>query len=281
MSTEHGVALITGAGRGLGRAFAIALAENEYKVALTARTEAEINATAEVITSNGGRAIAIPGDVTDRQAVEQAVATTEAELGPITVLINNAGVLNGGLIGTIDPDEWWRDIEINLRGPFLFVNAILPGMLTRGQGRIINIASGAGLQAIETGASYCVSKAALIRLSEMIALETTKQGLATFAIHPGTLRTPMNLRFMESEDFMESEEMRRRSPDVAAWFDQLFAEGQDTPIERSVQLILTLASGKADALSGCFLSVDDDLDALLAQADAIQNEGRLRLRLAE
>jgi NAD(P)-dependent dehydrogenase (short-subunit alcohol dehydrogenase family) len=275
MSTEQGVALITGAGRGLGRAFAIALAESEYKVALTARTEAEINATAEVITSNGGRAIAIPGDVTDRQAVERAVATTEAELGPITVLINNAGVLNGGLIGTIDPDEWWRDIEINLRGPFLFVNAILPGMLARGQGRIINIASGAGLQAIETGASYCVSKAALIRLSEMIALETTKQGLATFAIHPGTVRTPMNLRFMESE------EMRRRSPDVAAWFDQLFAEGQDTPIERSVQLILTLASGKADVLSGCFLNVDDDLDALLAQADAIQNEGRLRLRLAE
>jgi 3-oxoacyl-[acyl-carrier protein] reductase len=275
MSTEHGVALITGAGRGLGRAFAIALAENEYNVALTARTEAEINATAEAITSNGGRVIAIPGDVTDRQAVERAVATTEAELGPITLLINNAGVLNGGLIGTIDPDEWWRDIEINLRGPFLFVHAVLPGMLTRGQGRIINIASGAGLQAIETGASYCVSKAALIRLSELIALETTKHGLATFAIHPGTVRTPMNLRFMASE------EMRRRSPDVAAWFDQLFAGGHDTPIERSVQLVLTLASGKADALSGCFISVDDDLDALLAQADGIQSEGRLRLRLAE
>jgi NAD(P)-dependent dehydrogenase (short-subunit alcohol dehydrogenase family) len=224
MSTEHGIALITGAGRGLGRAFAIALAENGFKVAVTARTEAEINATAEAIVRNGGSAIAVPGDVTDRQAVERVVATTEAELGPIDVLINNAGVLNGGLIGTIDPDEWWRDIEINLRGPFLFVNAVLPGMLARGQGRIINVASGAGLQAIETGAAYCVSKAALIRLSEIIALETTKHGVATFAIHPGTVRTPMNLRFMESE------EMRRRSPAVAAWFDQLFAEVQDTPL---------------------------------------------------
>jgi 3-oxoacyl-[acyl-carrier protein] reductase len=275
MSTEHGIALITGAGRGLGRAFAIALAKNGFKVAVTARTEAEINATAEAIVRNGGSAIAVPGDVTDRQAVEPAVATTEAELGPIDVLINNAGVLNGGLIGTIDPDEWWRDIEINLRGPLLFVNAVLPGMLGRGRGRIINVSSGAGLQAIETGAAYCVSKAALIRLSESIALETTKHGLATFAIHPGTVRTPMNLRFMESE------EMRRRSPAVAAWFDQLFAEGHDTPIERSVQLVLTLASGKADALSGCFVSVDDDLDMLLAHADAIQSEGRLRLRLAE
>jgi len=173
MSAEHGVALITGAGRGLGRAFAIALAEAGFKVAVTARTEAEIHATAEVIRSNGGRVMAIPGDVTNRQAVERAVATTEAELGPIDLLINNAGVLSGGLIGTIDPDEWWRDMDINLRGPFLFVNAILPGMLARGRGRIINVASGAGLQAIETGAAYCVSKAALIRLSEIIALETT------------------------------------------------------------------------------------------------------------
>jgi NAD(P)-dependent dehydrogenase (short-subunit alcohol dehydrogenase family) len=275
MSGEQGVALITGGGRGLGRAFAIALAESRYKVAVTARTEAEITATAEAIKSKGGQAIAVPGDVADRQAVERAVATTEAELGPIDLLINNAGVLNGGLIGTIDPDEWWRDIEINLRGPFLFVNAVLPGMLARGRGRIINVASGAGLAAIETGASYCVSKAALIRLSEIIALETTKHGLATFAIHPGTVRTPMNLRFMESE------EMRRRSPMVAGWFDQLFADGEDTPIERPIQLVLTLASGKFDALSGCFLSVDDDLDALLAHADEIQAAGRLRLRLAE
>jgi NAD(P)-dependent dehydrogenase (short-subunit alcohol dehydrogenase family) len=155
------------------------------------------------------------------------------------------------------------------------VNAVLPGMIARGRGRIINVASGAGLEAIETGASYCVSKAALIRLSEIIALETTKHGVATFAIHPGTVRTPMNLRFMESEV------MRCRSPVVAGWFDQLFADGEDTPIERPVQMVLTLASGKVDALSGCFLGVDDDLDALLAHADEIQAEGRLRLRLAE
>jgi 3-oxoacyl-[acyl-carrier protein] reductase len=275
MTTEQGVALITGAGRGLGRAFAIALAEHGFKVALTARTEAEIAATAAAIIQQGGRAISIPGDVTDRQAVERAVATTEADLGPITLLINNAGVLGGGLIGTIDPDEWWREIDVNLRGPYLFVHAVLPRMLARGHGRIINLASGAGLRGVETGAAYCVSKAALIRLSEIIALETTKHGLATFAIDPGTVRTPMNLRFMESD------EMRRRSPDVAAWFEHLFAAGDDTPIERSVQLVLRLASGAADALSGCFVSVADDLDALVAQADAIQRDERLRLRLAE
>jgi NAD(P)-dependent dehydrogenase (short-subunit alcohol dehydrogenase family) len=275
MASNGSVALVTGAGRGLGRAFAIALAENDFRLALTARTAAEIDETAEAIARAGGRAIAIPGDVTERQAVERAIATAEEELGPIDVLINNAGVLTGGLIGTLDPDEWWRDVGINLRGPFLFANAVVPGMIARGRGRIINLASGAGLRGVETGAAYCVSKAALIRLSEIIALETTRHGIATFAVDPGTVRTPMNLRFMESE------EMRRRSPDVAAWFEQLFAEGGDMPIERPVQLVLALASGRADALSGCFLSVEDDLDALVANAERIQRDERLRLRLAE
>jgi NAD(P)-dependent dehydrogenase (short-subunit alcohol dehydrogenase family) len=275
MPMDSSVALVTGAGRGLGRAFAMALAEYGFKVAVTARTETEIRTAAEDIEHAGGRAIAVPGDVTDRHAVEHAVATTEAELGSIDLLINNAGVLTGGLMGTLDPDEWWHEMAINLRGPFLYANAVVPGMIARGRGRIINVASGAGTFAAETGAMYCVSKAALIRLSEIIALETTKHGVATFSIHPGTVRTPMNLRFMESE------EMRRRSPDIAAWFKQLFAESKDTPIDQSVQLVVALASGRYDALSGCFLSVNDDLDALLARAKEIQDEGRLRLRLAE
>src|SRR5262245_58015525 len=121
MSTEHGAALITGGGRGLGRAFAIALAENGFKVAVTARTEAEINQIAQAIVRNGGRAIAIPGDVTDRRTVEHTVARTEAELGSIDLLINNAGELRAlGVVGAIAPDAWWREIEINVRGPFLF-----------------------------------------------------------------------------------------------------------------------------------------------------------------
>jgi len=173
MPNPSNVALITGSGRGLGQAFALALAAHGFQVAVTARTEAEIRATAEQIARADGRAIAIPGDVTSQAAVERIVAHTEAELGPIDLLVNNAGMLRAlGVVAEIDADAWWREVEINLRGPFLFAHAILPGMIARRRGRIINVASGAGLQAIEAGSAYCVSKAARIRLSENIALES-------------------------------------------------------------------------------------------------------------
>jgi NAD(P)-dependent dehydrogenase (short-subunit alcohol dehydrogenase family) len=276
MPIDSSVALITGGGRGLGRAFAIALAQHGVKVAITGRTEAEIQATAQAITESGGRAIAIAGDVTDRPTVEHTVARTEAELGPIDLLINNAGMLQAlGVVADIDADDWWREVEVNLRGPLLFAKAVLPGMIVRRRGRIINVASGAGLQAIATGSAYCVSKSALIRLSETIALETGAYGIATFAIHPGTVRTPMNAYLHDAEA------VGRSAPEVQKWFRQLYAEGKDTPIERPVELVLTLASGRADALSGCFLDVHNDIDALIADAEAIQRGERLRMRLCD
>jgi NAD(P)-dependent dehydrogenase (short-subunit alcohol dehydrogenase family) len=270
------VALITGAGRGLGRAFALALAQHGVKVAVTGRTEAEIQATVQAITQSGGRATALAGDVTDRQAVEHTVARAEAELGPIDLLINNAGRLRAlGTVAEVDPDDWWREVEVNLRGPLLYAKAVLPGMIARRHGRIINVASGAGLEAIPTGSAYCASKAALIRLSETIAVETGAYGIATFAIHPGTVRTPMNAYLHDAD------EAGRSAPAVQQWFRQLYAEGNDTPIERPVELVLTLASGRADALSGCFLDVRDDIDALVADAEAIHQGERLRMRLRE
>jgi NAD(P)-dependent dehydrogenase (short-subunit alcohol dehydrogenase family) len=276
MPSSSNVALITGGGRGLGQAFAIALAAHGFKVAVTARTQAEIDATAAQIERAGGRAIAIAGDVTSQQQVERTVAITEAELGSIDLLVNNAGVLRAlGVVAEIDADEWWREVEINLRGPFLFAHAVLPGMIARRGGRIINVASGAGLEAVATGSAYCVSKAALIRLSENIAVETASYGISTFAIHPGTVRTPMNAYVHDSD------EAGRHAPEVQQWFRQLYAEGRDTPIERPVGLVLALASGRADALSGCFLDVRDDLDTLVSQAETIQRDDRLRMRLSK
>jgi NAD(P)-dependent dehydrogenase (short-subunit alcohol dehydrogenase family) len=106
-------------------------------------------------------------------------------------------------------------------------------------------------------------------------LETGSYGISTFAIHPGTVRTPMNAYVHNSD------EAGRRAPQVQQWFRQLYAQGRDTPIQRPVELVLTLASGRADALSGCFLDVEDDLETFLSQAEAIQREDRLRMRLCK
>ena len=134
------VALVTGGGRGLGRAFAQALSISGAVVAVTARSEDQLAATVELIESSGGRALAIAGDASDPQRVEQAVATVEAQIGPVDILVNNAGV--PGEIKEewlTDPEEWWRTLEVNLRGPYMFIRRALPGMIERHRGRIINI----------------------------------------------------------------------------------------------------------------------------------------------
>ena len=268
------VVLITGGGRGLGRAFAVALAQAGAQVAVTARSEAELAETVELIRQAGGRALALPADVTDRHAVAGVVAAAESRLGPIDVLINSAGSFRAlGSASQVDPDEWWREVEINLRGPFVCAHAVLPGMMARRHGRIINIASAAGLQAIESVSAYGVGKTALIRFTETLAAETQPYGIAVLAAHPGTVRTPM------SEYAATSPQIQERAPLIQQWFQQLFAEGGDTPMEQAVAFMLAVASGHVDALSGCYLSVDDDLEALVAQAEAIQREARLTLRL--
>ena len=234
----------------------------------------ELAETVELIQQAGGRAVALPADVTDHHAVVGVVAAAESQLGPIDVLINGAGSFRAlGNAAQVDPDEWWREVEINLRGPFVCAHAVLPGMIARRRGRIVNIASAAGLQAIETVSAYGVSKAALIRFTEALAAETQPYGIAVLAAHPGTVRTPM------SEYAATSPQIQERAPLVQQWFQQLFAEGGDTPMEQAVAFMLAVASGQADALSGCYLSVDDDLEALVAQAEAIQREARLTLRL--
>jgi len=268
------VVLITGGGRGLGRAFAQALAQAGAQVAVTARSESELAQTVELIEQAGGRTLALPADVTDRHAVARVVAATESQLGPIDMLINSAGSFQAlGPVAHVDPDEWWREVEINLRGPFLCAQAVLPGMIARRRGRIINLASAAGLQGIETVSAYGASKTALIRLSETLAAETRPYGITVLAAHPGTVRTPMN------DYVIASPLVRERAPMVQQWYQQLYREGGDTPIERAVEFVVALALGRADALSGCYLSVDDDLEALLAQAEAIQREQRHMLRL--
>jgi NAD(P)-dependent dehydrogenase (short-subunit alcohol dehydrogenase family) len=268
------VALITGGGRGLGRAFAEALAQAGAAVAIVARSEDQLRDAAQTIEQAGDRAFAFAADVANRQVIEGVVAEIEQRLGHIDLLVNTAGVFRAlGPIAEVDPDEWWREVEINVRGTFLCTRAVLPGMLARGRGRIINIASAAGLRALPTTSAYCLSKTAVIRFSESLALEYGNRGVCAFTMHPGTVRTSMN------DYVVESDEVRQRAPLVQQWFQQLYRDGTDTPIERSVELLLMLASGKADALSGRYIDVDDDLDRLLQQTELIERDDLYTLRL--
>ena len=264
------VVLVTGGSRGLGRAFAQALLAAGARVAIIDILAAELHETAAQLSSAANQVVAIRAAVTD----PQVVTTVEERLGPITLLINNAGQFRAfGPIGVVDPIAWWNEVEVNLRGPFLYANAVLPGMRRRHRGRIINLASRAGIQGIPTLSAYVTSKAALIRFSEALALETNEDGIQVFAIHPGTLRTPMNDYVHDSPEVAES------APWVQQRFRTVFAQGLDTPIERPVHLMLRLAAGDADALSGRYISVEDDLDALLKECSADPSADQRLLRV--
>lgn len=274
MGIEEQVAIVTGGGRGLGRAFAQALANEGAAVAVTARSEDQLRQTVQLIEGAGNRAIAITADVTNRAAVEYMIGEVERQLGPVDLLVNNAAVFRAfGRAWEVDPEEWWHEMETNVRGPFLCARAVLPGMIARRRGRIINLASFVGLSSVTNMSAYALSKAAVIRLTDLLAAETKEYDIAIFVIHPGTVGTPM------ADYARESDAARQRAPRIQQWFQELFAEGRDTPIEQSVQLILFLASGKADELSGRYISIDDDVAELVRRAEEIERDDLYTLRL--
>ena len=264
------VAIVTGGGRGIGRAMAQALARVGAAVAVVARSGDQLAKTVALIEGEGGRAVALPADVTDQHAVERAVAETERQLGPVDLLVNNAG--GGGQVGPlweVEPDEWWRCVEVNLRGPFLCTRAVVPGMIARQRGRVIITSSLAGTAAWPYMSAYAIGKAAVTRLAENMAAETKAHGVSVFAVHPGAVRT-------ESWASLLSDEARRYMPDM---FNYASQEESGVPPELAAELVLFLALGQADELSGCFISVDDDLAEMVRRAKEIQQGELYTLRL--
>lgn len=264
------VALVTGGGRGIGRAIAQSLAAAGAAVAVTSRSADELNETVRAIEKDGGRAVAYPADVTDAPQIQSAVTAIEASLGPIDVLVNNAGS-PGPLRPLLETEvaDWWRAIEVNLLGPLLCTRLVLPGMVSRRCGRIINVSSGGGANAIPFFSSYVCGKTAVIRLTECLALETKPYGIAVFSIAPGTVRTAM------SEYSLNSPDGKKWLP----WFKRIFDEGLAVPAERPAALVLELASGRADSLSGRFLSVYDDLDELLQNVADLEQKNLYTLKV--
>ena len=252
------VALITGGGRGIGRATALALSRHGVKVAVAARSRDELDETVRLVAAQGGRAIAFALDVTDASAVEDTVSETERRLGPIDLLMNNAAMTGAADDGWALADDWWRVIEVNLRGPCLCARAVLPGMVARRRGRIINVSSNAGVRPTPPYSAYSTSKAALIRLTDSLAEMTADQGICVFGISPGMVKTAMT----------DAMPVMRSKPE-ADWVAP----------ELAAELCVFLASGQADRLSGRYVHVLDDIRELVRRAEEIEASDLYALRV--
>jgi NAD(P)-dependent dehydrogenase (short-subunit alcohol dehydrogenase family) len=252
------VAIVTGGGRGIGRTIAERLAASGATVVIAARSEADLQETVTAVIEQGHHVGKLVVDVTDPSMVGRMVQQVEEQFGRIDILVNNAGTF--GPIGPLwetDQADWWQTMEVNVRGTFLCTQAILPGMIHRHEGRIINLSSSIGVRPTPYTTAYSVSKAALAHLTACLALETRDHGVAVFAIHPGTVLTDMTRNILETEDGQEWLPRTRNT----------FEEKRDFPPERAAEMAVYLASGAADKLSGQFLFVTDDLTELIHQAE--------------
>lgn len=252
-------AIVTGGGRGLGKGIALELARAGAAVAVVSRTRAQLDETVRKIESGGGRALAAVADVTDRAAVEVAVRQTTERLGPVSILVNNAGLAGPfGPVGVVDPDDWWHAQAIHVRGALLFMHAVLPGMRERKSGCIVNIASRGGIVVAPNLSAYCVAKATAIRLTEHVDAETRADGVRAFVVQPGTIMTDM------ARDSMADPAARKWVPFLVDDLAALAGQDPGPLLARLGRQVVALASGRYDALAGAYLDLEEDLDRQLA-----------------
>ena len=191
MSLGGKVAVVTGAGSGIGRAIALQLARDGAALSVWDLNGAAAEETVAMIAKAGGRAIACAIDASAEKDIAEAAARTRAELGPVTILVNNAGITGHCAFQDIAVEAWERMIRVNLGGPFLCTQAILPDMLAAGWGRIVNISSSSAQGGASKMAHYVASKGGVIGLTKALAIELAAKGITVNNIPPGFVDTPM------------------------------------------------------------------------------------------
>lgn len=193
------VAIVTGAGRGIGRAAALELVRAGAAVVLAARRVEDCEAAAKEIRAAGGQALAVQTDVARWDQVERLVGRTLERFGQVDMLINNAGVIEPiGYLEQCDPGQWAHNVSINLVGAFYCARAVLPHFLERNQGVIVNISSGAAHRPREGWSAYCSAKAGLAMLTQALHLETGHRGVRVYGFQPGVVDTDMQVKIRAS-----------------------------------------------------------------------------------
>lgn len=274
MILKNTVALVTGSARGIGRVIAQTLVEQGSKVALVDILEDELEETSAEFRTRGGHVLPVKTDITDLNQVKAMGERIETELGPVDILINNAGTFS--VVDTVwecDPERWFRDIKVNLYGSFLVSHVVVKGMVERKRGYVINMVSSGGvLDPHPYSTSYASSKTGLMRLTEGLAKEVEEYGIKVFAVAPPAIFTEMT-RFILND------------PGGKKWrpnFGNIFEEKKDYPPEIVSDLILKLLSGRADKLSGrYFLPHRDNFEKMVEQADDIIAHDLWTLRIRE
>jgi|WetSurSiteA1Bulk_404760.scaffolds.fasta_scaffold16810_2 3-oxoacyl-[acyl-carrier protein] reductase len=263
--TGH-TAIVTGGGRGYGKSIALRFAAEGAAVTITSRTQDELDLTVKEIRAAGGRALGVCGDVTRPEDVAQVVGLSNTQFGPATILVSNAGI-PGPFAPTFvaDPAEWWFAQEVHIRAPFLFIRSVLPSMIERRAGCIIAVSAIGSYRVDPSMSAYCLGKTAQNRLLQLVAGEVREFGISAFAIDPGFVIT-------------ELAEITMRDPGAQRWVPQMIERlkahkadpNSRLDLDRCAQRCIDLASGRYNALSGRYIELSDNLDAMLQEKDAFE-----------
>ena len=240
---DNKVAIVTGAGRGIGKEIALSLASAGADIGIIARTKSQLEETAHEIEACGRKAMVISIDVAKSKEVDQAVEQVEKHLGPVDILVNNAGISEQKPLTKITDDEWHRVMGVNLNGPFFLCRAVGKQMTDRRKGKVINIGSVLGMVGFKYFSSYATSKGALIQFTRTLAIEWAKFGINVNAIALGWISTELNAEAMSNESFKEA--LLNRIP--------LRRLGQ---IEEIGPLAIYLASPASDFMTGSVIVMD-------------------------